>query len=126
MGHTIIMGRKNFESIGRPLPGRHNVIVTRARDFRAADCTVVHSIDEALAAAQDDAEPFIIGGAEIYMQTMNRTQKMYLTLVHADVPGDVYFPAVATETWLETGRERHEADSENAFAYSFITFERRT
>lgn len=124
MGHPIIMGRKNFESIGRPLPGRTNIVVTRAKDFNAPGCLVVHSVDEALAAANTDPEPFIIGGAELYAQTLEQVQKIYLTLVHAAIPGDVRFPALQWDAWREKSRERHTSDAEHPFAYSFVTLER--
>lgn len=124
MGHPIIMGRKNFESIGRPLPGRTNIVVTRAKDFNAPGCLVVHSVDEALAAANTDPEPFIIGGAELYAQTLEQVQKIYLTLVHAAIPGDVRFPALQWDAWREKSRERHASDAEHPFAYSFVTLER--
>jgi dihydrofolate reductase len=124
MGHAIIMGRKNYESIGKPLPGRTNIVVTHARDYRAPGCVVVHSVEDALAAAGNDPEIFIIGGAELYAQTLARAQRIYLTQVHADVPGDVHFPEIDARDWREVARERHEADADHAFAYSFITLER--
>src|SRR5256885_106331 len=117
MGHPIIMGRKNYASIGRPLPGRTNIVVTRDRHFEAPGCTVMHSIDDALAAAGNDPEVFIIGGAELYTQTLARAQRLYVTQIHAEVAGDVRFPDVRTTDWHEVARERHEADAEHAFAY---------
>jgi len=124
MGHPIIMGRKNYQSIGRPLPGRTNIVVTRAHDFAAPGCVVVHSIDEALHAAGADAEPFVIGGADIYAQTLAKVKRLYLTLVHAEVPGDVRFPALDPTQWRELSRERREPDPTHAYAYSFVTMER--
>jgi dihydrofolate reductase len=126
MGHPIIMGRKNHQSIGRPLPGRTNIVVTRARDFAAPGCIVVHSLEDAIKAARTDAEPFIIGGAELYGQTLARAQRLYLTQVHAEIPGDVCFPALQWNEWRELSRDRHEPDAEHAFAYSFVTLERAT
>jgi dihydrofolate reductase len=126
MGHPIIMGRKNYQSIGRPLPGRTNIVVTRTRDFAAPGCIVVHSMDDALDAAGTDAEPFIIGGADLYAQTLDHAQKLYLTLVHAEVSGDVCFPPLRWNEWRELSRDRHESDTEHAFAYSFVTLERAT
>jgi dihydrofolate reductase len=124
MGHPIIMGRKNFESIGRPLPGRTNIVVTRARDFAAPGCVITHSVNDALAAAAADPEPFVIGGAELYAQTLAQARRLYLTIVHAEVAGDVYFPTLQWNEWRELARERHEADAEHAFAHSFVTLER--
>ncbi len=124
MGHPIIMGRKNYASIGKPLPGRTNIVVTRDRHFAAPGCTVAHTIDDALAAAGDDPEIFIIGGAELYTQTLARAQRLYVTQIHAEVAGDVHFPDVRAADWHEVARERHEADAEHAFAYSFLTWER--
>jgi dihydrofolate reductase len=124
MGHPIIMGRKNFDSIGRPLPGRTNIVVTRSPDFSVPGCIVTHSVPDALAAANADAEPFIIGGAELYAQTLAQATRLYLTLVHAEIPGDVYFPPLDWSEWQELSRERHAADAEHAHAYSFLTLER--
>jgi dihydrofolate reductase len=123
-GHAVIMGRKNHESIGRPLPERVNIVVTRNRDYRADGCLVAHSLDEALARAANDPEIFVIGGAEIYRQALARAGRLYLTLVHAAVPGDTFFPEINRNDWKETARERHEADDKHAYAYSFVVLER--
>jgi dihydrofolate reductase len=125
-GHAIIMGRKNYESIGRPLPERTNIVVTRTPHYPAPGCTVVHSIDDALIAAGNDPEVFIIGGAELYAQTLGRARRLYLTEIHAHVPGDTYFPAFDLNTWHEQSRAKHEADATHPFAYSFVTLERHT
>ncbi len=124
-GHTVIMGRRNYESIGRPLPGRRNIVVTRRTGYEAPGCVVVHSLDEALLAAGNDPEVFVIGGAELYTQLLPRTQRLYLTLVHATVPGDTYFPEFDWTEWQETARERHAADARHAHAYSFVVLERK-
>lgn len=124
-GHTIIMGRRNYESIGKPLPQRRNIVVSRRPDYQAPGCVVVHSLEEALAVAGEDSEVFIIGGAEIYRQMMAIADRLYLTLVHADVDGDTFFPEFDTGQWQETARERHESDDRHRFACSFITYERR-
>lgn len=124
-GHPVIMGRRNFESIGKPLPERDNIVVTRNPDYRAPGCVVTHSLEEALTAAQNDAEIFIIGGADIYRQALSRADRLYLTLVHADVPGDTYFPEFDPAQWHETRRERHAADEKNAYAYTFLTYDRK-
>lgn len=123
-GHPVITGRRNYESIGRPLPERTNIVVTHRRDYRASGCVVVHSLDEAFAAAHGSPEVFVMGGAEIYAQTIDRAERIYLTRVHADVPGDTLFPTVDWRIWREIAHERHEPDAQNAYAYSFVTFER--
>jgi dihydrofolate reductase len=120
------MGRKNFDSIGKPLPGRQNIVVTRSPALQLPGCTVVHSIEEAFTAANSAGEIFVIGGAELYRQTLARATRMYLTLVHATVDGDTFFPDVEPREWREVARERHEADAEHRFAYSFVTLERST
>lgn len=124
-GHPVILGRKNYESIGRPLPERTNIVVTRDRGYRAPGCVVVDSLDAAYAAAGDAAEIFIIGGAELYAQTLARADRLYLTLVHAMVPGDTYFPEFDRAEWVEIERERREPDADHAHAYSFVTYDRR-
>ena len=124
-GHHVIMGRRNYESIGRPLPDRHNIVVTRNPNYRAPGCQVKDSIEKALQDIQNDPEIFIIGGAEIYRQALSMTDRMHLTLVHAEVDGDIYFPEFDTHDWKETSRTRHEADEKNPFAYSFVTYDRK-
>lgn len=126
MGHAVIMGRRNYQSIGRPLPERLNIVVTRNRSFHAPGCAVVHSPAAGFAAAAGAAEVFVIGGAEVYAQTLARADRMYLTLVHARVPGDTRFPAYPTDEWAEIERVRNEADARHAYAYSFVTLERRS
>lgn len=125
-GHAIILGRKNYESIGKPLPERTNIVVTHRTDYPAPGCIVVNSIDAALALTAGDPEVFVIGGAEIYAQTLSRADVLYLTLVHAQVPGDTHFPELDWDAWREVARERHEADERHAYAYSFVTLERQT
>lgn len=123
-GHHVIMGRRNYESIGRPLPDRTNIVVTRNPAYRAPGCVVRHSLEEALRDTGDDPEVFVIGGAEIYRQALARADRLYLTLVHANVPGDTFFPEFDAREWRETGRTRHEADDKNPYACSFVTYER--
>lgn len=124
-GHPIIMGRKNYQSIGRVLPDRLNIVVTRNRSFHAPGCVVVHTLPQAFAAAGDSGEIFVIGGADIYAQSLARTDRMYLTWVHAHVPGDAWFPPFAAEEWIEIEREPHPADSAHVYAFSFVTLERQ-
>lgn len=124
-GHTVIMGRKNYESIGKPLPQRRNIVVSRRPDYQAPGCLVVHTLDEALASASVDSEVFVIGGADIYRQTMAIADRLYLTLVHAHVDGDTFFPEFDSDQWQETSRERHEPDERHCYARSFITYDHR-
>lgn len=126
-GNPILMGRKTYESIGRPLPNRLNIVLTREPQFQAPGCEVVNSIEAAmrLAAQDNKSEIFIIGGAEIYHQLLPKIQRIYLTIVHHDFDGDAYFPALSSTDWIEVAREKHCADAENMYEYSFITLERK-
>lgn len=124
LGRPVLLGRRNYESIGRPLAQRTNIVLTRRQGYRAPGCIVVHSLADALQAAEDAAEVFIAGGAVIYAQALAQAQRFYLTRVHADVPGDTVFPGIDWSQWREVARERHEADGAHPYAYSFITLER--
>jgi dihydrofolate reductase len=123
-GHTIIMGRKTYESVGKPLPNRRNIIITR-QNIAINGCEVVNSIDEALKLCTGEEEVFIVGGAEIYKQAMALTDRIYLTIVHQPFDGDTYFPEIKEDIWKETEREDHETDEKHLFPYSFITLVRR-
>jgi dihydrofolate reductase len=127
MGHHLIMGRKTFESVGRPLPGRTNVVITRRPDFRADGVVVVNSLEDAihLASEAGDQEPFIAGGAEIYRLSIHRADRMYLTRVHTDIEGDTYFPEFDdVSEWRLVDAEHLEADEKNEYAFSFLTYDR--
>jgi dihydrofolate reductase len=124
-GHTVITGRKNCESIGKPLPNRRNIVITRQRGYQAPGCEVAHSLAEALAMAADEPEVFVIGGAQLYAQALPLATRLYLTEVHATVAGDTHFPALERSEWQETGRERHGADERHAHAFSFVVLERK-
>ena len=124
MGKPILMGRKTFESLGRPLPGRHNIVVTRDSTYSAAGCTVVYSVDQALLAASRHSEAMVIGGAALYGQLMTKAQRLYLTLVDGEFEGDVFFPAVAADEWREIERESRDPDERNPYPYSFVVMER--
>jgi dihydrofolate reductase len=124
-GHHVIMGRRNYESIGRPLPDRTNIIVTRNPSYQAPGCQVKHSLVDALQNTQNDPEVFIIGGAEIYRQAIGDADRIYLTLVHAEISGDTFFPELDARKWHEISRTRHEADEKNPYAYSFVTYDRK-
>lgn len=123
-GHHVIMGRRNYESIGKPLPDRHNIVLTRNPAYRAPGCQVKDSLDAALQDIQNDPEIFIIGGAEIYRQALGLADRIYLTLVHAEINGDTYFPEFDRHDWKEITRTRKEADERNPYAYSFVTYDR--
>lgn len=121
-GKSVIMGRKTFESIGKPLPHRKNIIISS--NFRASDCTTVSSIDDALKAADSD-EVMIIGGASIYEQFLPLADRMYITFVDYDGPGDAFFPKIDPAIWKEIYREANKKDEKNSYDYTFVTFERR-
>ena len=123
-GHHVIMGRRNYESIGKPLPDRTNIVITHDPNYRAPGCLVAHSIEEALAIANSDPEIFVIGGAEIYRQALNSADRLYLTLIHAHINGDTYFPEFDGSHWQEVERERHEADERNPYPYTFLIYAR--
>ena len=127
-GHHIIMGRKCFESIGRPLPKRTNIIITRNPFFVATNCIVTNSIEDALRIARDngETEAFIIGGGQIYEMTQDYWDRVYLTEVDLEVDGDVYFPALDESTWDLVRTEAHQADDKNEHNYIFKTYERTT
>ncbi|HEX8350839.1 MAG TPA: dihydrofolate reductase [Hymenobacter sp.] len=126
LGHPIIMGRRTFESIGRPLPGRINIIITRDPDWQAEGCTIAYSVPTALELAQQSDElVFVIGGAEIYRQALAAADTIYLTEVHHSFEGDVIFPEINHSEWRETTRERHEPDEKHTYAFSFVTLQRR-
>lgn len=124
MGKPLIMGRKTYESIGRPLPGRKNIVLTQSQEFKAEGCTVVHSLEEALLVAGEVDEVMIMGGSGIYDQSLDRANRLYITEVHAEVSGDVYFPEFDIGEWVEIKREDHSADDKNDFDYSFVVMER--
>lgn len=124
MGKTIVMGRKTYESIGKALPGRRNIVMSSDLNFKAPDCQVVHTMED-LEEIVDfrDSEIMIIGGARLFEQFLERASALYLTQVHAVVRGDVMFPELKG-MWKEETRERFEADTEHAFAYSFIKLQK--
>lgn len=122
-GHTIIMGRKTFDSVGKPLPNRRNIVVTR-QPITIPGCEVVNSIEAALELCRAEEEVFIGGGAEIYKQAMSLTDRIYLTIVHRHFDADTFFPEIDKSEWKEVSREDHQPDLKNPIAYSFITLER--
>jgi len=126
MGSSIIMGRKTFESFPRrPLPGRQNIVITRNTAWQYPGVTVVHSVEDAIAAAETDTV-FVIGGADVYEQTLPLVEVLHLTLIHARwASADVFFPALDMNEWQEVSREHHESDHRNAYEFDFITLKRR-
>jgi dihydrofolate reductase len=125
LGKPVLMGRKTFESIGRPLPGRDNLVLSRDRGYYAHGVIVVHSVEEALVQAQASVELVAIGGAEIFRLVLPFARRMYLTHVHADVPGDTYFPGFDPSQWADLECSTHPPDDEHAYALTFVTLERR-
>lgn len=125
MGNPILMGRKTWESLGRPLPGRRNCVVTRDAQFHAEGAEVFHDIEEAIAAATDADRLFVIGGAQIYTTLLPRADRLELTEIGADVSGDAYFPPFDRADFIEERRERRTADADNEFDFDFVTYRRR-
>lgn len=126
-GKPVIMGRKTYESIParfRPLPGRHNIVLTRQKEFDAPGCTVVGSVEAALAAAGGVDEVMIIGGAELYAALLPWADRIYLTLVEGTFTGDAFFPQLDWAAWREISREFHPADERHAHAFMFLVLER--
>jgi dihydrofolate reductase len=126
LGKPVLMGRKTFESIGKPLPKRTNIILTHDRDYQAEGCVVTHSIEEALDATSDCEEIMIIGGASIYKLFLPRTERLYLTYIHDCFEGDIYFPAFNLTDWQEVKRVDCQPDEKNPHPYSFLFLHRRS
>ena len=126
MGHCIVMGRKTYESIGKPLPGRTSVIVTRQPDYQVPGAIVTGSVDEALQSCATYEESFVIGGAELYRQTLGRCQRMYITEIQGDFDGDTFFPEFSHDEWRETAREKHHLDDGSELEYHFVVLDRKT
>lgn len=121
-GHPVIMGRKTFESLGRPLPNRHNVVITRQKDYAPEGVTVVGSLEEALALFPPDEEVFITGGGEIYRQAMPAADKLYITIVHRAYEGDTHFPEIDPGLWRETFREYHRHGKNYPYPFEYIDY----
>jgi len=124
MGKPVIMGRHTYESIGKPLPGRLNIVVSGDPDYRAPGCTVAHSMEEAYRAAGNAEEVAIIGGSSIFEAALPRADVIYLTEVDADVEGDVFFPPFDRSQWRETELERHAPDARHAYPFRILRLER--
>ena len=123
-GHPVVMGRKTYDSIGRPLPKRTNVVITRDTNLAIEGCTVVHSLDEAVAMFDKSEEVFIIGGAQIYKQALPIADRIYLTVIDKEYEGDTSFPEIDYSAWNEISREEHSGGEEFEHPFAFITLER--
>jgi dihydrofolate reductase len=125
LGKPVIMGRKTFESIGRPLPGRTNIVITRDATWQHPETLVAHSLGQALSLVQGQAEVFIIGGASVFSLAIPLADQIYLTKISESFIGDTYFPVLAHEEWEEVDRVDYAADAKNPYDYSFIVLRRR-
>ena len=125
MGHPVVMGRRTYESIGKPLPGRLNIVVSRNRGFTAPGAVVVASLDEAWKAAGDAAEVSVIGGTSIFEETLPIADRIHLTEVQAEVPGDTWFPEFDRSQWREREVERHAADERHAHPFRILVLDRK-
>lgn len=124
-GHTVVMGRKTFESIGRALPNRRNIVISRNPDLQMEGCEMTRSLEQALELVKNEDEVFIIGGGSIYREAWNRANRLYLTLVHTVTEGDTYIPSVDVTQWEEIRRQDFSASENDDFDYSFIDYQRR-
>lgn len=125
MGKPMLMGRKTFDSLGRVLPGRRHIILTRDQAFHHEQCDIVHSIDSALLLVKAEPELMVIGGAELYRQALPLAGRMYLTLINAVIDGDVMFPDFDEAEWCEVERVERPADERNVHALSFVTLDKK-
>ena len=125
-GHYIVMGRNTFESIGRPLPNRTTIIITRNKNYFKEGCLIANSLEQAVEMSKEEAQVFIIGGAQIYKETIAKdlAQQLDITLVHKDFEADVYFPEIDAKIWKEIARENFKADEKNKLDYSFISYQK--
>nr|WP_315598413.1 dihydrofolate reductase [uncultured Cupriavidus sp.] len=123
LGAPIIMGRKTWDSIGRPLPGRRNIVVSRNRALELAGAEVVGSLEDAQRLCAGVEQVFLIGGAQLYAEALPSADRLIVTEIDADVPGDAFFPAVDRSIWIEASREKHHSEA-NGFDYAFVTYER--
>lgn len=125
MGHHMIMGRKTFDSIGKPLPGRTTVVVTRNSDLDIPGCVIEHGLEEAIAACAGDDEVFIVGGAELYRQALPLVDTLYITEIQQDVEGDAHFPTFDPSEWREVAREVKSQETPQPLQFHFVTYRRK-
>ncbi|MBR0583177.1 type 3 dihydrofolate reductase [Bacillus altitudinis MN12] len=124
-GHTIVMGRKTFESIGRALPNRRNIVLTTSSSFQAEGCEVVHSIDDILTIAKTEEELLIIGGSKLYEEMMLYADRLYITHIHHSFEGDRFFPYYDEDDWTVVSREKGHRDEKNPYNYEFVVYDRK-
>ena len=125
INHSVIMGRKTFESLPNPLPDRDNIVITRDRNYSKPNIQVCSSIEDAINLTKTDTQPFIIGGGEIYTQTINIVDRIELTRVHEEFDGDAYFPEIPLDIFELINKENYNSDLENEFDYSYLTYKKR-
>lgn len=128
MGHTLIMGRKTFESMGKPLKGRETIVVTGKKNYDAQGCQMANSISEALKMVKDQKDVFVVGGEEIYRQTIDlyQARRLYITRIYGNFEGDAFFPEIDPEKWELIEMEEHEPDEKNKYPYAFLTYKKKT
>lgn len=124
MGHAVVMGRKTFDSIGSPLPGRDNIVITRSPEWSRPDCRIARSLENALAAVDPDRDAFVIGGAQIYALALPYAQHLHMTEIGRDFEGDAFFPEFDRSQWREVSRERRASGGADGFDYAFVEYER--
>ena len=124
MGHTIVMGRKTYDSIGRPLPGRRNIVVTRNAKLELPGCEIAYSLEDAQRLCVGVEQIFLIGGAQLYADALPSADRLIVTEIDADFEGDAHFPAPDPKVWHEVARETHHSPAPNDFDYAFVTYER--
>ena len=125
IGHAVIMGRKTFESIGTPLTGRNNIVISRSREWSRPGCVVVQNLEAALAAVEASSEAFVIGGAQIYALALPHAQRLHMTEIERDFEGDAFFPDFDRSLWHEVSRERHTTGGNEGFDFAFVDYERK-
>lgn len=125
MGHHIVMGRKTYDSIGKPLPGRTTVVVSRSRGLEIPGCIVAHSLEKAMAACAGDDEVFVCGGAEIYAQALPLADTLYATEIQQNIEGDAHFPEFDRSVWQEVAREKHSQSEPQPLEYHFVVYQRK-
>lgn len=124
MGHYMLMGRKTFDSIGRALPGRTTVVISRSVTYDDPNIRVARSLEQAIALAKEDDEIFVTGGAQIYAMALPLANRLYLTRIHTELDGDTFFPTIEWKEWKLTDEQRNSADAKNDYDHSFLTYER--
>ena len=126
LGHAVIMGRRTFESIGKPLAGRNNIVVTRSPDWTRAGCHAAHSLEAAVAAVHEREDAFVIGGAQIYALALPVASRLYISEIERDFEGDAFFPEFDRSRWREVSRESRVLDGAGGFSYHFVAYDPRT